>query len=71
MIKEYEETHQKGLISIEKDLKAGLYEGNFGVQIAKDGRVWICIDGQSFIRFKLRPEGVKITINHVRFEEEE
>ena len=70
MIKEYEETHQKGAISIEKDLKAGLYEGDLGVQIAKDGRVWICIDGQAVIRFKLLPESVKITINHVEFEEE-
>ena len=45
-------------------------KGDFGIQIAEDGRVWICIDGVAFIRFvpsnkyhtvgsKLNPEGEK------------
>ena len=26
-------------------------QGDFGIQIARDGRVWICIDGVAFLRF--------------------
>ena len=26
-------------------------KGDFGIQIAQDGRVWICIDGIAFVRF--------------------
>lgn len=52
MIKEYPETHQTGLITIEKRLKKGGIVGDFGIQIAMDGRIWICIDGVAAIRFK-------------------
>jgi hypothetical protein len=55
MIKEYPETHQKGLISIEQPLIPRLgnnWIGDFGIQIAADGRIWICIDGVAAIRFK-------------------
>jgi len=51
-IKPYEETQQHGYISFEKDIKIGMVEGIFGIQIAKDGRVWICVDGEALIRFK-------------------
>ena len=53
-IKEYKETHQKGMLSIEnKDLcKLSGKEVDFGLQVSSDGRVWICIDGSAFIRFK-------------------
>lgn len=60
-MKEYPETHQHGHISIENippGLKTfdwstghGYMQGDFGVQIANDGRVWICIDGVAFLRF--------------------
>jgi hypothetical protein len=52
MIKEYPETHQQGLISIEQNLITGGLMGDFGIQIAEDGRVWICINGIAAIRFK-------------------
>ena len=58
-MKEYPETHQEGTIFIEKDISSQrLIEGDLGIQIAKDGRVWICIDGIAFIRFspKLKAE---------------
>ena len=51
-IKELPETHQQGLITIEQNLNAGGLMGDFGIQIAKDGRIWICIDGTAVIRFK-------------------
>ena len=47
---EIKETHLKGVISIEADIKS--CQGDFGIQVAEDGRVWICIDGVAFIRFK-------------------
>lgn len=60
ILKELKETHQQGIISIEnKDLILDRendftenIKGDFGLQIAKDGRVWICINGIAFIRFK-------------------
>ena len=67
-MKEYKETHQQGIISIEnKELIldrdndfSQIIKGDFGIQIATDGRVWVCIDGIAFIRFKPFPkEGKK------------
>lgn len=58
---ELKETHQKGFISIEnlevitneKAIPRSFYvNGDFGIQIARDGRVWICINGIAFLRFK-------------------
>jgi len=51
-MKEYSETHQQGIISIENMPEKMVFKGDFGVQIANDGRVWICINGVAFIRFK-------------------
>ena len=59
-MKELFETHQQGLLTIEnKDLIIDRAEDfaetistDFGIQIAKDGRIWICINGIAFLRFK-------------------
>jgi hypothetical protein len=51
--------HQRGYISIEGTFKPGYTEGDLGIQIAKDGRVWICIDGVAFLRFRPASKGVK------------
>lgn len=58
----YPETHQQGVISIENLPKEfGLMfgsggkthmEGDFGIQIAEDGRVWVDVNGIAFLRFK-------------------
>jgi hypothetical protein len=52
---ELPETHQIGLFTIENHeiatANAGK-EADFGIQIARDGRVWICINGVAWIRFK-------------------
>jgi hypothetical protein len=50
-MKPYPETHQEGFMSIEKDLKSESKMVDFGIQIAEDGRIWICINGVSVIRF--------------------
>ena len=51
MIKEQIETHQKGSLSVDKTITS-MIDCDFGIKIAEDGRVWICIDGQSVLRFK-------------------
>lgn len=50
-MKELKETHTQGFLSVERNIESNL-DCDFGIQIADDGRVWICIDGVSFIRFK-------------------
>jgi len=60
-VKELKETHQRGYISLEnpeiiRKMLDNSHIGDFGLQIAKDGRVWVCINGVAFIRFK--PEGM-------------
>ncbi len=51
-IKPYKETHQDGYFSIEQELTKSMKECDFGILVAEDGRIWICIDGISFLRFK-------------------
>lgn len=46
-----EETHVKGMISVEEKIVSAL-DIDFGIKISPDGRIWICIDGKSFLRFK-------------------
>lgn len=38
-------------------MRTGMVRGDFGVQIAQDGRVWICINGLAFLRFSPHPDG--------------
>ena len=46
--------YQEGHLSIEHALpfESGGTDCTFGVQVAPDGRVWLCIDGVSWARFK-------------------
>jgi len=39
-----------GQISIESEFKSGT--GLLGIQTSHDGRIWICINGVAFLRFK-------------------
>jgi streptogramin lyase len=50
MARRYRETHFQGFISVEQELKQGVMEGDLGIQISEDGRVWICINGTALIR---------------------
>ena len=55
-MRHYPVQHLQGHISFEnvevfrEILEKGFHDGDIGVQIAADGRVWICIDGVAFIR---------------------
>lgn len=51
-MKDYPETHQQGHLSIEKISLSDLQKCDFGIQIAKDGRIWICVNGMAFLRFR-------------------
>lgn len=56
-MKEFPETHQHGIMSLEnKEVILAMLEDytpcDFGLQVAKDGRVWVCVNGVAFIRFK-------------------
>jgi hypothetical protein len=51
-IRPYKDTSFQGVILIERKIKPGAYEGVLGIQISEDGRIWINIDGVSFIRFR-------------------
>ena len=68
-MKEYPETHLQGTISIENipeelyhEYLRGNYnpkqlQGDFAIQVAANGRVWVCINGIAFIRFSPHPNG--------------
>lgn len=66
------ETHIQGHISIEnlpeelaevilatdeRLMRTGGFHGDFGMQIAEDGRVWICLNGIAFLRFSPHKDG--------------
>lgn len=51
-IKDYPEFHQTGFLLVEATIDKSIKDCDFGIQIADDGRVWVCIDGVAFLRFK-------------------
>jgi hypothetical protein len=58
--KEYPLLNQGGYISFENDVTykgQGLIKGILGIQIAADGRVWICVNGISILRFRPKLKG--------------
>lgn len=57
--KELPETHSQGIISIENIPDDKMLKGDLGIQISHDGKVWICIDGISFLRFNPNMKGEK------------
>ena len=71
-VKAYPALHQHGTISLEnleltlpkeptntgfEGSKSLMLTGDIGVQIAEDGRIWICINGIAFLRFSPHPNG--------------
>jgi hypothetical protein len=49
------ETHQQGHVSMENAIDIAdmnLMDCDFGIQTHRDGRVWVCINGVAFLRFK-------------------
>lgn len=63
---ELKETHTQGFLSVERNIESSL-DCDFGIQIAKDGRVWICIDGVAFLRFKPTPQVIRRKIMETRY----
>lgn len=59
MFRSLKETHTIGTLFLE-NLELLRDQGfprqvDLGIQIAKDGRVWLCIDGIAFVRFTPHP----------------
>ena len=55
VVSEYGPVYQYGHLSIENtELIEQLHLGDcqFGIQVASDGRVWVCVNGIAWIRFK-------------------
>lgn len=63
-MKELPEVTQKGVVSLENIpeglMQEGYMECSLGLQTAKDGRIWININGVAFLRFK--PDGMGLGI---------
>jgi hypothetical protein len=65
MVRAYPETHQTGLIDVSnldvifgEERQCGhAVRGDIGVQIANDGRIWVCVNGVALIRFSPHPDG--------------
>jgi hypothetical protein len=52
---EIPETHRHGFLMVENDQVVrdmNLLDCDFGIQVAEDGKVWICINGVAWLRFK-------------------
>ena len=50
-----DETHQQGYLSIENleiIQQSNKQDCDVGLQVSSDGRIWLCVDGIAFIRFK-------------------
>jgi hypothetical protein len=55
----FPEKHWRGSVGIEnlefiKEMV--LSDADFGVQIASNGQVWVCVNGIAFVRFKPTPK---------------
>ncbi len=48
----YPVIHQEGLLSIEKAFSTTEHHCDLGIQVAPDGRIWVCVNGDAYIRFK-------------------
>ena len=51
-MKPYPEAHAQGLVSFGDDFEQREFVGDIGLQIAADGRIWVCVDGINVLRFK-------------------
>lgn len=54
-MQEFKETHQQGNLSVENhDVinELDMTDCDFGVQVSRDGRVWVCVNGIAWLRFK-------------------
>lgn len=56
---EMPETHDQGMLNvynmdeIQHSLRnTDVWENDLGIQISRDGRVWVCVNGIALVRFK-------------------
>lgn len=61
----YPERHQEGVLSIENldevqkmvRVDSRTQRVDFGLQVAPDGRIWVCVNGIAFLRFSPHGNG--------------
>lgn len=48
------ETHQRGALDLDLEAAKGVdtMDCDVGLQTAQDGRIWLCLNGRAFVRFK-------------------
>jgi hypothetical protein len=51
-IKDYPEIHMRGMTEVTLEGSTQYHRGDLGIHIAQDGRIWICLEGKAFLRFK-------------------
>lgn len=52
---DFPEQHRQGRLSIENDeivREMDLTDCDVGIQVSHDGRIWLCVNGTAWIRFK-------------------
>lgn len=49
-----DETHQRGALDLDLEAVKGadVMDCDVGLQTALDGRIWLCVNGRAFVRFK-------------------
>ncbi len=59
-VQQYPETHvPASYITVENHFDFPL-QGDIGVQVASDGRIWVCINGIAFIRSTPHPNRLMV-----------
>jgi len=64
-MKEIKEFHQQGRVSIDNVTMIEQTDSSnvdVGLQVAKDGRIWLCVNGIALIRFTPNPEVIELTV---------
>jgi hypothetical protein len=59
-MREFGPTYQEGHLSVEnEDLikRLDLQDCSVGLQVSHDGRIWICVNGVAYLRFKPHRRG--------------
>jgi streptogramin lyase len=67
-VEAYGPVYQRGLATLDvgtlEQLGVDLTKCVFGIQVHEDGRVWVCVNGATFLRFK--PEHMIDRISHLK-----
>jgi hypothetical protein len=63
-MKGFDELHMEGSLLVDADIAKSDLDCDIGISIGADGRVWICKNGQSLLRFKPNKKEMKLLLSH-------